>query len=216
MAQFEDAVDRLRAWILSGRYEPGVKLGAAEVAQELGMSRTPVREAFRTLSMEGLIELSANRGARVAIWADDDLDSVFETRVALEGTASRIAAHRITLTQTDELEELARHILRLTHEDSARNLSEIQQLNSDFHNLIVDVAASDTLTTAMSGVVHAAILTRTRESYDEEARLRSAYHHLEIVAALRAGDGRWAQSVMTSHLLAARASLIGPRRELEP
>src|SRR5690606_13313750 len=99
MAQFEDAVDRLRAWILSGRYEPGVKLGAAEVAQELGMSRTPVREAFRTLSMEGLIELSANRGARVAIWADDDLDSVFETRVALEGTASRIAAHRITLTQ---------------------------------------------------------------------------------------------------------------------
>jgi DNA-binding GntR family transcriptional regulator len=212
MAQFEDAVERLRAWILDGTYQPGAKLGAAEVATALGMSRTPVREAFRILSMEGLVELSSNRGARVAIWGDRELDSVFETRIALEGTACRLAAGRIRRSELDRLEEIARAILELTHQGPSADISDIHALNGEFHSLIMNVAGSETLSSAMSGVVHASILTRTRESYDHEAQLRSAEHHLEIVAALRAGDERWAQSVMTSHLSAARASLLGPRR----
>jgi DNA-binding GntR family transcriptional regulator len=216
MAQFEDAVGRLREWILDGTYEPGKKLGAAEVATALGMSRTPVREAFRILSMEGLVELSSNRGARVALWGEQELDSVFETRIALEGTACRLAADRVETSDIDRLEALADQIAALTDADAPGNIGEIQRLNGDFHNAIVALAGSETLTTAMSGVVHASILTRTRESYDREAQARSAAHHREIVAALRVGDGRWAQSVMTSHLLAARAALVGPRRSLAP
>lgn len=216
MAQFEDAVERLRGWILDGTYQPGAKLGAAEVATALGMSRTPVREAFRILSMEGLVELSSNRGARVAIWDDRELDSVFETRIALEGTACRLASERIRVADLDRLEELGRSILALTQEGSSREIADIHALNGEFHSLIMTVAGSETLTTAMSGVVHASILTRTRESYDQNAQVRSAEHHLEIVAALRAGDGRWAEAVMTSHLLAARASLLGPRRRPGP
>jgi DNA-binding GntR family transcriptional regulator len=216
MAQFEDAVGRLREWILDGTYEPGKKLGAAEVATALGMSRTPVREAFRILSMEGLVELSSNRGARVALWGEQELDSVFETRIALEGTACRLAADRVETSDIDRLEALADQIAALTDADAPGNIGEIQRLNGDFHNAIVALAGSETLTTAMSGVVHASILTRTRESYDREAQARSAAHHREIVAALRVGDGRWAQSVMTSHLLAARAALVGPRRALAP
>jgi len=214
LAQFEDAVETLRNWILDGTYEPGAKLGAAEVAQALGMSRTPVREAFRILSMEGLVELSSNKGARVAIWEDRELDSVFETRIALETTACRLAAERIGAEDLARLEELAQRILELILHRPDDNFAEVQRLNSEFHSLIVAVSGSETLVTAMSGVVHAAILTRTRESYDDEAQLRSARHHLELVAAFRAGDARWAQAVMTSHLLAARASLLGPRRPL--
>jgi DNA-binding GntR family transcriptional regulator len=216
MAQFEEAVERLRSWILDGTYQPGAKLGAAEVASALGMSRTPVREAFRILSMEGLVELTSNRGARVAIWGDLELDSVFETRIALEGTACRLAADRVTMAEIDRLEDLARALLEAARGWPERDTGEIQALNSEFHSGIMAAAGSETLSTAMSGVVHAAILTRTRESYDREAELRSAEHHLEIVAALRAGDGRWAQAVMTSHLLSARASLLGPRRTPSP
>ncbi|MDN3495098.1 GntR family transcriptional regulator [Planococcus sp. APC 4015] len=216
MAQFEDAVERLRGWILDGTYQPGAKLGAAEVATALGMSRTPVREAFRILSMEGLIDFSSNRGARVAIWDDRELDSVFETRIALEGTACRLAADRIRVAELHRLEQLGTEILALTEKGPTNQLAEIHTLNGEFHSLIMAVAESETLSTAMSGVVHASILTRTRESYDEHAQRRSAEHHLEIVAALRAGDGRWAEAVMTSHLLAARASLLGPRRTPEP
>lgn len=216
MAQFEDAVERLRAGILDGTYQPGAKLGAAEVAAALGMSRTPVREAFRILSMEGLVELSSNRGAWVAIWDDRELDAVFETRIALEGMACRLAAERIRVGELDRLEQAARAILALIEEGPSREISDIHTLNGEFHSLIIAVAGSETLTTAMSGVVHASILTRTRESYDQHAQRRSAEHHLEIVDALRAGDGRWAESVMTSHLLAARTSLLGPRRVPQP
>ncbi|WP_322411213.1 GntR family transcriptional regulator [Microbacterium invictum] len=211
-AQFEEAVERLRQWILDGTYGPGAKLGAAEVASALGMSRTPVREAFRILSMEGLVELTSNRGARVAIWEDQELDTVFETRIALEGLACRLAADRITAAQVDQLAEIAQRIVELGMPQSEEDMQQIHRLNGEFHGAIIAIAGSDALGTAMGGIVHAAILTRTRESYDETDQTRSAQHHVELVAALRAGDGRWAQSVMTSHLLAARASLLGPRR----
>lgn len=213
-AQFEEAVERLREWILDGTYGPGKKLGAAEVAAALGMSRTPVREAFRILSMEGLVELTSNRGARVAIWDDQALDTVFETRIALEGLACRLAADKITSAELEHLDALARRIVELGMPQTDEEMNDIHRLNGEFHGAIISIAGSDALTTAMGGIVHASILTRTRESYDETDQNRSAQHHVELVAALRAGDGRWAQSVMTSHLLAARASLLGPRRVL--
>jgi DNA-binding GntR family transcriptional regulator len=212
MAQFEDAVDRLRRGILDGRYPPGAKLSAASVAEALGMSRTPVREAFRILSKEGLVEFSSNRGARVAILDSSELESIFETRVALEGTACRIAADQVTLADLAELQALAEEILQLTTADGAGNIALIEQVNTRFHARIAEIAGSGALSAAMSGPVHAAILTRTRQAYEPEARLRSAHHHIEIVAALRAGDGQWAQAVMTSHLLAARFALLGARR----
>lgn len=214
MAQFEEAVEQLRTWILHGDYAPGEKLSAASVAQALGMSRTPVREAFRILSMEGLIELSSNRGARVAIQDASQLESIFEMRVALEGTACRLAAAHISTRDVDELDDLAREILNHTQTDAAGRIVLIEQLNTRFHALVAEAAGSEALAAAMAGVVHSAILARTRQAYDEEARLRSARHHIEIVAALRAGDGAWAQAVMTSHLWAARSALLGPRRTL--
>lgn len=214
MARFDDAVQRLRAWILDGTYAQGAKLSAAGVAEALGMSRTPVREAFRILSKEGLVELSSNRGARVAILDTTELESIFETRAVLEGTACRLAADRVTLNDIAELQALADEILELTVADADGNIGVIEQANTRFHSRIVEIADSGALATAMSGMVHAAILARTRQAYAPDGRLRSARHHLEIVAALRAADGRWAQSVMTSHLLAARYALLGPRREI--
>ena len=213
MAQFDEAVIRLREGILAGAYVPGDKLGAAEVAAQLGMSRTPVREAFRILSMEGLVELTANRGARVRAWPHEELDAVFETRLRLEGFACRRAAERVTLADVDKLQSLAEQIVAAGRQESVEL---VQQLNSTFHNTILSLADSNTITTAMSGVIHAAVLNRTRQSYDAESQRRSDGHHFEIVAALRAGDGQWAESTMHSHLLSARASLMGPRRRLEP
>ncbi|WP_417562870.1 GntR family transcriptional regulator [Microbacterium sp.] len=212
MAQFEDAVERLRRGILDGQYQPGEKLSAATVADALGMSRTPVREAFRILSKEGLVEFSANRGARVAILDLSELESIFETRVALESTACRLAAEHVTDDDLDELQRLAEEIMTLSVANDEAGLALIERANSQFHTRIAEIAGSGALAAAMSGTVHAAILTRTRQAYDPQARLRSARHHLEIVEALRAGDGQWAQAVMTSHLLAARFALLGARR----
>jgi len=214
MAQLDSAVETLRGRILSGDLAPGERLGETELATELGMSRTPVREALRLLAAEGLVEIASNRGARVVEWSAEELDAVFEVRVRLEGLAARTAAARVTRTEVDHLHAIASAIADHAMPGQTQDLAAVQRLNSQFHAGLVRVAGSSTLETALAGVVHAAVLNRTQESFNDEALDRSVRHHLEIVAALRAGDGEWAESTMHSHLLSARASLLGPRREL--
>ena len=214
MAQLDSAVETLRGRILSGDLAPGGRLGETELATELGMSRTPVREALRLLAAEGLVEIASNRGARVIEWSQEELDYVFEVRVRLEGLAARRAAARATKAQADHLHAIATAIAGNAKPGPTQDLAEVQRLNSEFHAGLVKVARSSTLEVALAGVVHAAVLNRTQESFDDEALDRSWRHHVEIVAALRAGDGEWAESTMHSHLLSARASLLGPRREL--
>jgi DNA-binding GntR family transcriptional regulator len=209
VAQFEDAVAQLRERILTGALRPGDRLVAEDVAADLGMSRSPVREAFRALASEGLVELTHNRGARVALSSDDEVEAVFEVRIRLEGLAVRRAAARITPEQADRLEELARGIQRLTEPEPPEDLTEVQRLNSDFHQGIVAIAGSTSLVAAVAGVIHASVLNRTRQSYDAAQQRRSNAHHFEIVAALRAGDGDWAENVMQAHLRSARTSLLG-------
>ncbi|MDP9027898.1 MAG: GntR family transcriptional regulator [Actinomycetota bacterium] len=213
MAQFEDAVARLRERILSGELQPGDRLVAEEVAAELGMSRSPLREAFRSLASEGLVELTHNRGARVSAWSADEVAAQFEVRVLLEGLAVRRAAARIMAEEADRLEEIALEIRELSN-PLPPDLTEVQRLNTEFHSGIIRIAGSASLATAVAGVVHASVLNRARQSFDALQQQRSDADHLEIVAALRAGDAEWAESVMHSHLLSARTSLLGPRREL--
>jgi DNA-binding GntR family transcriptional regulator len=214
MAQLDSAVETLRGRILSGDLAPGERLGETELATELSMSRTPVREALRLLAAEGLVEIVSNRGARVIEWSAEELDYVFEVRARLEGLAARRAAELITREEVDRLHAIASAIADHAQPGPTQDLTAVQRLNTEFHRGLTDIAGSSTLRVALAGVVHAAVINRTQESFDDEALDRSVRHHLEIVAALRAGDGDWAESTMHSHLLSARASLLGPRREL--
>src|SRR5919205_3391293 len=105
-AATEQTVARLRRFILEGDLEPGARIQEVELAAQLGVSRTPVREALRTLSSQGLVELLPNRGARVARWSVKDLDEIYELRVMLESHAAQRAATRMSPTDADALTEL--------------------------------------------------------------------------------------------------------------
>jgi DNA-binding GntR family transcriptional regulator len=202
------AVGAIRDEILAGRFAPGERLAETDLAALLGMSRTPVRDALRRLAAEGLVELASNKGARVIAWTPQELDHVFRLRAHLEGFATGEAARLATAEQLDELDELARSIERHALPGPEHDLSLVPALNSSFHGLLSRIGGSASLRGALSGLVHAPVLTRTMQAFDDEAMRRSVNHHLEIVAALRAGDGEWAASVMRSHLLSARASLL--------
>ena len=106
-AAADRAYGALRDGILDGRYGFGDKLGEIEIAEELGLSRTPVREALRRLGSEGLIEVLPNRGARVRTWTAQDLEETYELRAVLEGLAARRAATRIDPAALDEMDRLA-------------------------------------------------------------------------------------------------------------
>jgi DNA-binding GntR family transcriptional regulator len=209
------AVDRaegaLRELILGGELAAGERLGEVELAETLGMSRTPVREALRRLSSQGLVEVTSNKGARVTAWTDREVEQTFLLRARLEGLAAAETARLATPEQVERLDALAHEMVPVALPLQTCDLSRLTELNAAFHGLLLEVAGSSTLAAALGGLVHASVLSRTQHSFDEAAMQRSVQHHLEIVAAVRARDPEWAESVMHSHLLSARASLLGPR-----
>lgn len=206
----DTAVNGVRSLILRGDYGPGARLGEMELAETLGVSRTPVREALRQLAAEGLIELVPNKGARVVKWTREELEQVFELRAQVEGFAARHAAPRADVAAIGHLSELAHEHARATSLGQ-RDLQRIYDLNAAFHAGIASAAGGTSLRGVLGSLVHTAVLHRTLHTFDDAAMDRSSRHHLEIVEAIRARDGQWAESVMRSHLLAARAELLGPR-----
>ncbi|MBO3749573.1 GntR family transcriptional regulator [Streptosporangiaceae bacterium NEAU-GS5] len=208
-AASDRAVERLRERILSGEYAPGERLGEVELADKLGVSRTPVREALRLLAAEGLVEITTNKGARVVEYPAHDLDHIFLIRARIEGLSARTAAIHASDADIDKLDEIATELAGYA---AHGELDEVYRLNADYHSTLNGLSGSAVVLSTIGSLIHATVLLRTLHSFDEAAMRRSVSHHLEIVAALRARDPDWAEAVMHAHLLSARASLLGPRK----
>jgi DNA-binding GntR family transcriptional regulator len=207
-AATEQTVQRLRQFILEGDVEPGARLGEVELAAQLGVSRTPVREALRALSSQGLVEILPNRGARVARWSVEDLEEIYELRVMLESHAAQRAAGRMSIADVDVLTELCEQMEACAQRGGKHDLLELSELNFRFHRGILDAADSPRLATMLASVVQIPLVMRTFVRYSPEALARSMGHHRELAAALRAGAPDWAGSVMRSHIAAARTVLV--------
>ena len=179
------------------------------------MSRTPVREALGRLAAEGLIEIVPNRGARVTSWTVAELEGVFDLRTALEPRLTALAVPRATDTDITALDELARAMLDVGTPGPDQDLDAIVPLNRDFHGRLVALADQPAMASALAGAIHAPIVLRNFHTYDAASLRRSLAHHVEIVAAVRAGDPTWAQAVMTAHIRNARAVMVRAASEEE-
>lgn len=195
----------IRAQILSGDRQGGDWLREGDLAESLGVSRTPVREALRRLTAEGLVRYERNRGVQVQAWTTEDLDEIFSLRSVLEPWASRLAA----LAGTADLDELAAlaHEMDAAAAGASADVDRITELNNRFHRLILDGAGNRRLSSVVSSVVQVPLVWQTFSHYSEESLRRSLAHHHELVSALAARDGDWAESVMRSHVRAAWNSI---------
>ena len=200
----------VRELILGGELTAGARLAEAELADRLGVSRTPVREALGRLAAEGLVELVPNRGARVATWSRVELEGVFELRALLEPQLTALAVPRSTAADADDLDDLAQ---RMTAAAADQDLDALVPLNRAFHDRLVDLADHPAMAAALAGAVRAPIVLRNFHAYDPASLQRSLAHHVEIVAALRAGDPAWARAVMTAHIHNARAVMVRAAQE---
>lgn len=209
----ERAVDRayssIRAAILDGRYGPGARLGEAELAQLTEASRTPVREALRQLEVEGLVEVLPHRGARVSAFTADDLDEIYDLRMTLEALAAGRAATRITADGIDRMAELCDEMEVAA---AAGRLDAVAAANVAFHDIVREASASTRLTSMLAAVTQLPLMMRTFHRYAPDDLRRSAGHHRELVAALRARDEVWADAVMRSHVRAAKSVLLAALR----
>jgi DNA-binding GntR family transcriptional regulator len=204
----------LKASILEGHFPFGSRLKEEELSLELGVSRTPIREALRQLQADGLVRSAPNRGAYVAGWSEQDLIEIYELRAMLEGHAARRATGRITLETGALLERLCEKMegLDLTDhsEAAARRLTE---WNAQFHQGIVDASANRRLKRLLTQVVEFPLVYRTFYWYTDEQLLRSFRSHRELLAACRAGDADWAEAIMRSHIYSAKDLLLGKLRQ---
>ncbi len=204
----ERTLGEVRELILGGDLAAGVRLGEVELAERLGVSRTPVREALSRLAAEGLVEIVPNRGARVSSWTVAELEAVFDLRAALEPELTARAGRRAGPADVHALDELATAMLAVGSPGAGQNLDALFPLNREFHGLLVTLADHPVLAGALAGAIHAPLVLRNFHTYDDASLRRSLAHHVEIVAAIRAGDPEWARAVMTAHIHNARAVMV--------
>lgn len=200
-ASVEEVYDRLRRQILDGSLAADAPLREATIAEEHGVSRTPVRDALRRLSGDGLVTLTPNRGARVSELATTDTAAVFELRALLEGFAARHAAER----GTPDLDRMT--LLCEQMEASAEtggDPDDITRLNLEFHRLVHTASENPLLPGVLQDVIAISLVRRTFSAYDQTETARSFAQHRELVRALRARDGSWAEAVMVAHIRGAR------------
>jgi DNA-binding GntR family transcriptional regulator len=195
----------IRAQILSGQRAGGEWLREGDLAESIGVSRTPVREALRRLTAEGLVRYERNRGVQVAAWTPQDLDEIFSLRSVLEPWACRLAA----MSQTVDLGELDRlaHDMDEAARGAVADVDRISDLTNRFHRLVLEGSRNRRLGAVVSSVVQVPLVWQTFSHYTDHDLRRSLAHHHELVAALTAGDPEWAESVMRSHVRAAWSSL---------
>lgn len=203
----ERAYIAIRERVLSGEYPAGERLREEELAEAVGVSRTPVREALRRLDAEGLVEFIPNRGAHVASWSQHDLEEIFGLRALLEGYAARLAAAKIDAAELQELDVLAGQMEGIVRRGVEGRYEQMALLNSRFHRLVVEAARNKRLAALVGSVVQLPLQQRTLREYSERRLDRSMSQHRELIDALAAGDTRWAEAVMQAHVLGARHAL---------
>jgi DNA-binding GntR family transcriptional regulator len=210
----DTAYEAIRAGILAGDHAQGDRLREEELADVIGVSRTPIREALRRLQADGLVELGTNRGAQVVSYTEADLQEIFDLRALIEPYAHGLAADTVDAATLDRLRELADGMEEQQHGSGDRSRGRIAELNREFHTTIVQASGSDRVMALLQQVVQVPIVHRTFHRYTPEALARSFEHHRELIDALVAGDGTWAAAVMRSHVHAARAALLGGHRRV--
>jgi DNA-binding GntR family transcriptional regulator len=208
-------LERLRALILTGEYGPDERLIEEQLAERLGVSRTPVRQALTMLEAEGLVEIAPNRGAAVCSFSIEDVWDIYDLRAVLEGHAARRAAGRIEMPELERLRELTGGMEGLAgrfvdHEEEIRALV---ALNQEFHGTIVEASRNRRLERLINRTVEIPLMFKAFFWYTPHERTISNHYHRQILEALKKGDAYRAEIIMREHVYEGRDFVIGALKE---
>lgn len=201
----EEAYLYLHKALRVGRYKPGERLIPEDIATEIGMSRMPVREAFRRLAADGLVTLRPNRGCVVAGLTLDELYEAFEIRSVLEGLAVRLVVPQLT---AENFEELDRLLVRMERAGEAGSSDWVLR-HQEFHAYIFGLSGRPKLIRQISAL-HVAIEPYMRIWFDYvEKPLSARQEHQNLIDALKSGDAALAEKIMQEHVLGTASLLAG-------
>lgn len=199
------AAERLRALIIEGVLEPGARLNERELSEQLGVSRTPLREAFRLLAAEGLLLQMPNRGVQVVALSPEDVRHAFEVMGSLEGLAGELAASRVTDADLGEL-----RVLQDDLESAHRRLDlpAYYRVNRAIHDRLNSIAANPVLAQTyrtLNARLHA---LRFRSNFNRAKWDRAVAEHRSMLTALAARDGAALRDLLVGHLHAKLQAVL--------
>ena len=201
----KQVVRELRQQIFSGQLKPGEKVPESKIAEELGISRGPVREALLVLDQEGLVETSPRRGSRVTRITINDIREIYTLRATLEGFAARLFMDNLN---DEPLREMDKALAELEQAVANSDLIEIAQRNLSFHEVILkNTNHSRLISTWKSLQVQSRMLSSMATEY--YLGLGDLYkHHVELGDAIRGGNKKKAQKVFEQHILDSMEQLL--------
>ena len=197
---------RLRDMIVEGELAPGTRLRERELTEWLGVSRTPLREALKVLAAERLIDLTPNRGARIASLSEGEIQQMFELMGAYEALAGRLAATRAS--EADLLELQAMHLQMRAHY-VRKDLPAYFRLNQEIHRRIVQAAGNPMLAQAYD--LLAGRIRRPRflaSQWSAQRWAQAIEEHEGIMVALTARDGALLSRLLEAHLAHKAEALL--------
>lgn len=194
---------QLRKGILTGAYKPGDSLIELRLSKELGVSRTPIREAIRQLELEGLVQAIPNKGAVVKGVTEQDVEDIFTIRTRIEGLAARWAAEKITDEEIKELKEA----LELEEFYTAKNdVAHLMEFDSRFHDIIFRASKSGPLMHMLS-TFHHYIQNARNISFETPGRPAKVFEeHRAIFEAIRNKDADTAEELTIRHIKNANSN----------
>lgn len=204
-------LERLRQLILDGGYRPGERLVEERVAEKLGVSRTPVRQALTMLEAEGLVEMTANKGAVVPSFGAGEVWEIYDLRAVLEGHAARRAAGGIREGELLRLRRLAGEMEGIRPERSCNREGEVRRLvarNQEFHGTVLRASRNARLEKLVERTVQVPLVFKAFFWYGPEDRAISNHYHRQIVRALEERDAERAEIIMREHVYEGRDFVI--------
>ena len=193
----QEVTDRLRTMVVEAELVPGERIAEAELCEQLGVSRTPLREALKVLASEGLIDLLPNRGTRVSTITEKEIGELFEVLGGIERMAGELAAECATDKNIEKLRKFQER-MELYHRNDQRH--EYFELNQQVHGLIVEMSGNSVLVATHANIMmkvqrarYLAIMSKGR--WDEAVR-----EHAEICEAIAAHDPPRAGALIMTHV----------------
>ncbi|HVT75396.1 MAG TPA: GntR family transcriptional regulator [Acidimicrobiales bacterium] len=205
------AYDAVRAAIVENRYPPGQRLVEQRIAEELGLSRTPVREALRLLEAEGLVVSERNRGAMVRRLSATEVADLYGLRIKLESYAVEVATARATEEELGALVAAADafgEVRRTVDVDSVAGVRALHEANRRFHDAIISAARHRRLESMLARTVDIPLVFRAFQSFGAAEIERSdTFHHL-IADAMVRRDAVRAGALMGEHIAQGRDAVL--------
>lgn len=192
---------KLRDDILSGVYKENEELRETTIGEELGVSRTPVREALRQLELEGLVKIVPNKGAYVTGITQKDVQDIYKIRSLLEGICARWATRNITEAQMNELEEILFLSEYHLKKQACGQAEKVTVLDGRFHQVLYEASDSRILSHVLSDFHKYVKMARTMSVCEGGRAEKSIQEHREILEAIRNKDEKAAEKLANKHIL---------------